>query len=308
MAATVGTKSGGGGAGKVCVACGEDVSSKPRTKDAKGRYYCQSCYDTAIAQKHSKRESTPLPKADAPPKRSKDAFGLLADDVIVPPPERPSTNMLEHLLEVEPVRGAPPMMCPKCRSSIPAGSVICTICGHNMQTGEAVGATQVKQAKPSGEAWPLVIGIISIILGAGGALVAGLALLGSIAGSSGSSAYASGASVGRIVGGMFPLLLAIWLLMAGIGIVRRNQSSVSQIKRWAITKLVIYGTCMGLMLVTMPSNPTGNPNGLPPGLSGMQGSIHLIIFLSLVWVSLWPIFVLVWFSRASVKNDVERWG
>lgn len=36
---------------KLCVICREDCAGRPRTKDAKGQYYCQPCYDDALAKK-----------------------------------------------------------------------------------------------------------------------------------------------------------------------------------------------------------------------------------------------------------------
>lgn len=36
-----------GGTVKVCVACGEDCSARPRIKDVKGRYYCKPCHEQA---------------------------------------------------------------------------------------------------------------------------------------------------------------------------------------------------------------------------------------------------------------------
>ncbi len=35
---------------KQCYVCGQDVSRQPRTKDANGNYYCQPCYDSAMAE------------------------------------------------------------------------------------------------------------------------------------------------------------------------------------------------------------------------------------------------------------------
>ena len=35
---------------KVCAVCGKDVSGEKRTKDARGRYFCQPCYSSAAAR------------------------------------------------------------------------------------------------------------------------------------------------------------------------------------------------------------------------------------------------------------------
>src|SRR5687767_5805423 len=43
---------------KICCACGQDISGKPRVKDAEGSYYCQPCFKAF--------QPTPAPPAPAP--------------------------------------------------------------------------------------------------------------------------------------------------------------------------------------------------------------------------------------------------
>ena len=299
--------------GKFCTVCNDDVSAKPRTKDAKGRYFCTGCYEEAIRAKQEKREITPLPKV------SGNASGPVAKSSRPAPKAPPimrgmgdaddrygEPNVLEQLLDLEPTIAAPTMICPSCHSQIPAGGVMCTMCGHNMQTGTAVGATHVKKAGPSGGVWPMVVGITSIVFGAGGAIVAALSLLNGLLGSAGSGGgwYSSG----NVAGGLLPLGLSLWLTSAGVGIVRRHEPAVTQIKRWAMVKLVLYGSCLGITLVALPTMVKNNPNALPPALSVYASNLTLILTVMLVWVSAWPVFVLIWFSRASVKRDIEQWN
>src|SRR5437867_10526512 len=47
------------GGAKICVACGEDCSNRPRTKDAKGRYFCKPCYEKAV--QHQRSAAAPAP-------------------------------------------------------------------------------------------------------------------------------------------------------------------------------------------------------------------------------------------------------
>lgn len=136
---------GSGGSSKVCVVCGEDVSSKPRTKDVKGRYYCQACYQRAIAAKQAKRESMPMPKA--PPRAS-------ASHRAPAPPfdsrDEPQPNVLEGLLDLEPASGAAAhgKRCPGCGSAMASDAVICTFCGYNMQTGHRLTVEKVAAKEP----------------------------------------------------------------------------------------------------------------------------------------------------------------
>lgn len=49
-----------GGVQKLCVVCGQDVAGKPRTKDPKGRYYCQPCYDALMGRDTSLQTVPPV--------------------------------------------------------------------------------------------------------------------------------------------------------------------------------------------------------------------------------------------------------
>lgn len=113
---------------KVCIKCGTDCSGKPRTKDAQGRYTCKACFD-AMTQK----AAAPKPAARVAPKPVPVADA--ADDAAV----------MAALLE-----SAPPALtetCPSCGNGMAGGTVICTICGYNKETGKAVGVKVLKAPK-----------------------------------------------------------------------------------------------------------------------------------------------------------------
>jgi hypothetical protein len=52
--------------GKICVICHEDCSTRARTKDRAGRYYCQECYDRA-KKKIAARKQAPAAQPPSPP-------------------------------------------------------------------------------------------------------------------------------------------------------------------------------------------------------------------------------------------------
>jgi hypothetical protein len=308
-------------AGKICVSCGEDVAAKPRTKDAKGRYYCQPCYQKAIASKHAKRESAPMPKVGPPLQRqARDEFGLLIDDgesAVTPPPiirnggtgySGSDPNVLESLLDIEPAHEAPSMICPSCRSKIAAGGFLCTVCGYNMQTQEQVGAIKVKaQRVAGGTVWPIIVGIISIVFGAGGVIVYGLYLLLAVWAGLQSGALAS-ALTSIIPAGTLLTGLALWLLRDGIRIVRRDAHGVKWIRFWALTKLIIYGSCFGL-LMSIPPGPLEEGLRAAPGGSDLSVSdVKSSILIAAIFCLFWPAFVLVFFFIPRIQDDVEAWG
>ncbi len=296
---------GSGGSGKVCVVCGEDVSSKPRTKDGKGRYYCAACYEHALAEKHAKRESVPMPKT--PPRAA-------ARPAPAPPPILPSggdddvqPRVLEGLLDMEPEHGPPPLICPACRSTIAAGGTICTKCGYNMQTGESVRQTKVKlQREAGGVVWPMVVGVMAMVFGIGGIVMYGLLFLSAIIG-----AFSNGLDrPGLIALGIcsLPFWLAVWLTRDGFRILRRDSDGVKWMRFWAMAKLLTFGTCFTLAM-SVPVRVLDEGLRELPGMEGrMTGSnIKTVTLALMVWFLAWPIFVMIFFFIPRIQDDVEAW-
>jgi hypothetical protein len=281
-------------AGKICVSCGEDVAGKPRTKDARGRYYCQPCYQK-LAQKHARRESMPMPKA---PPAARPGLLDLPDDVAAP-----DAHVLQDLIGDVPAAAPMAMVCPGCRLSIPSGSVLCTHCGYNLQTGTAIGQTHVQHAKPSGAVWRGAIGGISLVLGACGAVLYGINLV---------RVLNSGAEGTRLIGGIggagLTISLSLWLLVAGLNIVRKQATGVAQIKRWAIVKLALCVVCFAPAMLLAAAALSRSDTRLPEELQGLGSALTAYLLLLVAWLMFWPIFVLAWFSRAAVKSDVDGWN
>jgi len=96
---------------KICALCGEDCSQRPRTKDPRGTYYCQSCYERARA-----RRST---GAGQPASTVANATGAL--------------DMLPMILEELPQAPTAPQRvfipCPGCRKPFDESAAVCTHCG-----------------------------------------------------------------------------------------------------------------------------------------------------------------------------------
>ena len=61
--------------GKICAICHEDCSSRARTKDRAGRYYCQECFDAAMKKRAARKKAVAAP----PPPPADDGLGLLED-------------------------------------------------------------------------------------------------------------------------------------------------------------------------------------------------------------------------------------
>lgn len=132
---------------RICEACGGDCSGQPRIKDAKGRYLHKTCYEKALAKAKTRKRAqvevaSPVktkPPKPAPEFAEDEAYGLesegLGDDFFSGIPTA--------------AVGTP---CPDCGSGAPEGAVLCTVCGHNFQTGKSAGKIKVSNETALGNA------------------------------------------------------------------------------------------------------------------------------------------------------------
>jgi hypothetical protein len=143
---------------------------------------------------------------------------------------------------------------------------------------------------------------MSIIFAGGGILMNGFQLVTKLGEMADGGSYA----VGGLVGGVIATLLSVWLLTAGIGITRRQRSAVDSIRRWAVWKIILYGTCLSAATVMMAV--TLGSRELPGELRGISTGMFVPVMIGLIaWFLAWPIFVLAWFSRDAVSSQVSRW-
>jgi hypothetical protein len=268
-------------AGKTCVVCGQDCSGKPRVKDPAGHYFCKPCYDQALQRKQA--------AAVAAPAAEEDPFALHLEEIVSEIPEAPSMHA-----------------CPKCGAAMAEGAQLCVHCGFNARTGARTRTIAVKSrpTTPGGSAWPIVVGVVSIVLGGGGAILYGFQLLGFVMAATGAtSAKAVLISVGAAT---LPFLLSLWLLIAGIGVARRRAESVSLLKRWAIVKIIVYGTCLSFLAVAMLAG--AGPGELTDKMGGIdQAAAGMLMLALMAWFLAWPVFVLAWTARRAVKDDIDAW-
>src|SRR5436190_3150095 len=134
---------------KTCAICGTDVAEKPRTRDAKGRYFCKPCIDTALARKRG-AVATALPGPAAPAKASlepsqpkgpsrffpkEEAYVLeSAPPRSLPPPQAGASPMSSNEFAGRPDVPAQPSVCPSCDQTLSPGTVVCVPCGINVTT------------------------------------------------------------------------------------------------------------------------------------------------------------------------------
>lgn len=140
------TGSGGaGGTRKLCFRCGEDVSARARTKDARGRYFCVACENAA---RDARGVAPVVDESDEPA------------DLLTPLEEGHAVEVIELAEEgwtaetsPEPVIAQPVVKvverdgvreCPGCAAVLGSGAVVCMRCGLNLMTGRNIGGGRGK--------------------------------------------------------------------------------------------------------------------------------------------------------------------
>jgi len=168
--------------------------------------------------------------------------------------------------------------------------------------------------------WPTVIGIIAIVFGVLGALGGIWGAITSIFMDKmmfmtppgqrdhivDSMREMSGLT---IVGGLLSMFAAVLLFVAGVGLVKCRPWSGKLCNTWAFLKIVvlIFSTYVGYMTqqAMMEAMIQNNPN--MAANPGMMIGASIGVFIGLVWGLALPVFMLIWFSRAKVKQEVATW-
>ncbi len=162
--------------------------------------------------------------------------------------------------------------------------------------------------------WPTVIGVIGIVFGAGAVLLTlggfGFALLMRNAPGMPPNPQFEDRWLPWTLASMFvTCAVAILLLVAGVGITKRRAWAPRLAKVWAILKMVIV---LGSMIIgfqtqqeTMEAlQQSAGPSPMP----NLEGLVAFSMCGGVLWGWALPVFMLIWFSRSSVKEEISRWS
>ncbi len=120
-----------GSTAKLCGICGRDCSSKPRIKDAQGRYFCRECVEKKQRAKGAAPAASATPAGARPP-TGKPQAAAPADQ----------QSLMARLVD-ESV-GSAAGRCPGCGRPLKPDAVICTQCGFHRAAGQVI-TTQVQK-------------------------------------------------------------------------------------------------------------------------------------------------------------------
>ena len=106
--------------------------------------------------------------------------------------------------------------------------------------------------------------------------------------------------------------LSVWLLITGIGLVRRRPWARASAMGWSVAKvlLTLASTAAGLLYAQESVdqiNDQMSQGGQEPLFTMTMQIMYIIFAVTVVWFLIWPIFLLLWFSRESIKSEIKVW-
>jgi hypothetical protein len=175
--------------------------------------------------------------------------------------------------------------CPSCGILKPAVALVCETCGHR-----AARPTR-PEAPPRPRLLTTTAGVISTAIGVSGMLLYGpmLALALTRAARSGWAETETAATAAT--GGL--CVLALWLALGGIGLMRRRRVSLAAVRWWSIAKLTAVLVISAWFWRTQPLG------GGDAAIAGFTATA--------IWLALWPLFILIWFRPRAVRPEWYAW-
>lgn len=278
------------GSEKICVLCGESCAGQPRIKDPRGRYYHKHCHEQAMREKRRRHRRQEKSAAEA----------FASSDP--PPPAGGDDEFMSMLLDEAPPVVTGGSTCPSCGQPFAPGAVLCVSCGYNVQSGQAV-QTAVATGSPGDGAtgntkWPVVIGVISIILAVVNLGCGGVSAL---------DAVTTG-NIGTMISVVITTGFAVWLLISGIGVLRRSQTGFTSLRIWAAVKTILTATCLLFVFGALIVGQSAVQESVPEELAGMAYLVYLALAIIAVWLLFWPVFCLIWTGRSRIREEVSQWS
>ncbi len=193
--------------------------------------------------------------------------------------------------------------------------------GYAPPTPPQVPPTAVGYAPPPPKTttWPTVVGVISIVWGAFYTL-GGLCGIGTMLFWEQYIAWISNITLAgdpnieamkradmdnpiSLLLGAVGLLLAIFLIMAGAKVLKRRRQGVAWSRLYAVINLPLMFISMIVSYWLQREMYTSSYAGMP----GEEAIAIASMFCGVLLAAIWPVFLLIWFARAKVKEEVAKW-
>ncbi len=168
--------------------------------------------------------------------------------------------------------------------------------------------------------WPTVLGVIAIVLGGLGALggcwgVVAVPLMEAFLGTApggtvpGVALY-QGWTWWIMLGSAITTCLAVLLLVSGIGMLKHLRWGVTAACWWAILKMVfVVVNIIPAYMMQQEQFEALSQQGVPAMGGGLFAVVGVFsIVFGLVWGCALPVFLLIWFARATIKAETADWS
>ncbi len=107
------------------------------------------------------------------------------------------------------------------------------------------------------------------------------------------------------------LVAAVLLLVLGIGLVKRRVWGAKLVPIWAVIKIVVatMGGFVGYHVAQGQLEAMSNDPDLAAMPAGFTDTMVVVGFaVGVLWGLAMPVFLLIWFSRARIKEEVSQWA
>lgn len=104
------------------------------------------------------------------------------------------------------------------------------------------------------------------------------------------------------------VVIALILLVAGINLVKRRARAIKLCRIWSVLKMVfaVVGSLVGVAMQQEQFRQMSQQNF--PGGGNFYAAIGIfVVAIGILWGCAYPVFLLIWFSRAKVKIEYTRW-
>lgn len=107
------------------------------------------------------------------------------------------------------------------------------------------------------------------------------------------------------------VVASVALLLAGVKLLRQRPETVAWHRGWAVGRLALgmAGMIVGFLSqkeIAEAMRAQGGAAGPAAGLGELFGFVG--IMLGALWAAAWPLFVLIWFSRSKILDEVRTWA
>jgi len=175
---------------------------------------------------------------------------------------------------------------------------------------------------PPRSSWPKVIGIISIIFGSFGLLCYGCNsavtiaqpwLAGMVPADQQPVTIQGMQLVFSIFVACGSFLLSLLLLIGGFALTMRKYWSVGALKWWAILRILLafISTIIGFAYLEetiQQLNDQFAQQSMSMPMTFTNSLMIMSIILGLLMALIWPVFLLIWSARSSVRREIESWA